>query len=163
MEEIQGNSERQEVSALAALGWSQRKRYCSSASLVTESRGLDVCVSPFLRKALQSCVGTAQYLWKRSDDWQKCCSGKNGAELALAAELSLGLWWSPAIPATGHVVCLGAPNSLRMPEEKLLLLYDFLLPVTAGTTGTVQEKAGSAHENVFCLDFCLVIEYSCCW
>lgn len=61
---------------------------------------------------------------------------------------------------TGHVVCLGAPNSLRVPEEKLLSLYGFLLPVTAGTTGTVQEKnkAGFAHGHVFCLDFSLVIE-----
>lgn len=85
---------------------------------------------------------------------------KNGAELALAAELFPGLRWSPAIPATEPVVCLGAPNSLRVPEEMFLLLYGLLLPLTAATVGTVQEKnkAGVAHEQVFGLDFSLVIE-----
>lgn len=37
MEGVQGNRERQEVLALAAVGWSQRKRECYSASPVTES------------------------------------------------------------------------------------------------------------------------------
>lgn len=45
LEGVQGNSERQEVSALAALGWSQRKRSCYSASLVTERAVLWVCVA----------------------------------------------------------------------------------------------------------------------
>lgn len=47
----------------------------------------------------------------------------------------LGLWWSPAAPATERVVYLGAPNSLRMPEEAFLLLYGLvLLPTTTQQT-----------------------------
>lgn len=62
---------------------------------------------------------------------KKSWSGKSGAELALTAELFLGLLWSPATPATERVVCLEALKSLRTPEEVFLLLYDLLLPPTA--------------------------------
>lgn len=68
---------------------------------------------------------------------KKSWSGKSGAELALAAELFPGLWWSPATPATERVVYLGTPNSLRMPEEAFLLLYDLVLLPT--TTQPVQQ------------------------